>query len=389
MQVMYKYLHSSYSMLCLVIFVSFIQTSCDNAPTSTNLTSKDSSMPTRITEKKYGSVNNQDITEYTISNASGFSVSIINYGATITGIHSKDKQGNIANVLLHYDNLDGYLQKNNPYFGCIVGRYANRIAKAKFSLNGKEYILAANNNGNSLHGGIKGFDKNIWKATKLNDSSIRFSYTSVDGDEGYPGTLSVNVTYTVSANNEIQIDYTASTDKPTPVNLTNHSYFNLSGGQDSTILAHDIMINADSITEVDKDLVPTGKIVSIKGGPMDFTSEKNIGKDIAKVEGGYDHNWVLNDASDKLKKVAEVYHAASGRLMEVFTTQPGLQFYTGNFLDGSLTNTGDNKKYIKNAGLCLETQHFPDSPNQPGFPNTILKPGETFHATTVYKFTTR
>jgi aldose 1-epimerase len=345
-------------------------------------------MSNPIIEKKYGSIDNQDILEYTISNASGFSISVINYGATLTGIQSKDKQGNLENVLLHFDNLDGYRQKNNPYFGAIVGRYANRIGKAKFELNRKEYVLAANNNGNSLHGGIKGFDKNIWTTTKLNDSSVKFSYTSVDGEEGYPGNLTANVIYTVTADNEVTIDYTAISDKPTPVNLTNHAYFNLSGGQDSTILAHDIMIEADSITEVDKDLVPTGRIISIKGGPMDFTAEKNIGKDISKVEGGYDHNWVLNDKSDQLKRVAELYHAASGRAMEVFTTQPGLQFYTGNFLDGALANTGD-KKYVKNAGLCLETQHFPDSPNQPAFPNTILNPGETFHQVTAYKFSTR
>lgn len=386
---MNKFHIPSFCVLCFIIFVSFMQTSCNSESGSAKSSTKDSIMSNPISEKKYGSIDNQDIIEYTISNASGFSISVINYGATLTGIQSKDKQGNLANVLLHFNSLDGYRQKNNPYFGAIVGRYANRIGKAKFKLDGKEYTLAANNNGNSLHGGLKGFDKNIWKTTKLNDSSLKFSYTSPDGEEGYPGTFTANVTYTVKADNEVMIDYTATTDKPTPVNLTNHAYFNLSAGQDSTILAHDIMINADSITEVDKNLVPTGRIISIKGGPMDFTTEKNIGKDISKVEGGYDHNWVLNDKSDQLKKVAELYHAASGRVMEVFTTQPGLQFYTGNFLDGTLTNTGDNKKYIKNAGLCLETQHFPDSPNQPAFPNTILKPGENFHQITAYKFSTR
>ncbi len=386
---MQKSFVSLYSIICFTIFLSFIQASCNNAETTSTATSKDSIMPKQIAEKKYGSVNNQDVVEYTLSNDSGFSMRVINYGATITAINAKDKQGNVANVVLHYENLEGYLQKNNPYFGTVVGRFANRIGKAKFTLNGKQYSLAANNFGNALHGGLKGFDKQVWKAVKLGDSSIRFDYNSPDGEEGYPGNFSAEVTYTITDANEIKIDYSATTDKPTPVNLTNHSYFNLSGGKDSTILAHDIMIQADSITEVDKDLIPTGKIISITGGPMDFTNEKNIGKDIAKVAGGYDHNWVLNDRSNDLKKAAELYHPSSGRVMEVFTTQPGLQFYTGNFLDGSLTNTGDHKKYIKHAGLCLETQHFPDSPNQPGFPNTILQPGETFHSTTVYKFTTR
>lgn len=376
------------SIILISILTGAITSACNQpASTSTETSTKDTIMRTSITEKKFGSVNNQDIVQYIITNAAGFSISVINYGATLTSITAKDRNGNNDNILLHFESMDGYLQKGNPYFGCIAGRYANRIAKAKFTLDGKDYSLAANNNGNALHGGLKGFDKNIWQAEKQSDSSVRFSYKSVDGEEGYPGNLNVQVTYSVTSDNAVKIDYSANTDKPTPVNLTNHAYFNLSAGNDSTILDHEIMIRANRITEVDEDLVPTGKILSVIGGPMDFTASKKIGKDLAKVTGGYDHNWVLNDSSHALKKVAELYHSFSGRLMEIYTTQPGMQFYTGNFLGGTLTNTG--QKYIKHAGLCLETQHFPDSPNQPEFPNTILKPGETFNETTVYKFLTK
>jgi aldose 1-epimerase len=334
----------------------------------------------------YGMIGADSVFQYTLTNKNGMVVKILNYGGTVTDIITPDKNGKMGDVILGYDSLSGYLQAGNPYFGCLVGRYGNRIANAKFSLDGKEYTLAANNGPNTLHGGLKGFDKVIWTVKLFNDSSLLLSYLSKDGEEGYPGNLSVDVMYSLSIDNGLKIDYAAVTDKATPVNLTNHCYFNLSAGTDSTILEHELMLKADKYTPVNKTLIPIGKIDDVKGTPMDFTTSKKIGKDLAAVTGGYDHNWVVNKSSNDLELIASVYHAGSGRYMEVFTTQPGIQFYTGNFLDGSLENTRDGMKYVKHAALCLETQHFPDSPNQPSFPNTILKPGETFHETTVYKF---
>jgi len=337
----------------------------------------------------YGMIGADSAFQYTLTNKNGMVVKILNYGGTVTDIITPDKNGKMGDVVLGYDSLAGYLQTGNPYFGCLVGRYGNRIANAKFTLDGKEYTLAANNGPNTLHGGLKGFDKVIWIVKLFNDSSLLLSYSSKDGEEGYPGNLSVDVMYSLSDDNGLKIDYAAVTDKATPVNLTNHCYFNLSAGTDSTILDHELMLKADKYTPVNETLIPTGKIDDVKGTPMDFTTSKKIGKDIANVTGGYDHNWVLNRSGNDLELIGSVYHAGSGRYMEVFTTQPGIQFYTGNFLDGTLKNTRDGVKYIKHSGLCLETQHFPDSPNQPSFPNTILKPDETFHETTVYKFSTK
>lgn len=350
------------------------------------------SMQFNSRETAFGSYDGQAITQYTITNPAGMQVSILNYGGTLTDIITPDKEGNKGNVILGFDSLSGYLQKGNPYFGSLIGRYGNRIANGKFTLDGKQYTLAANNDGNSLHGGIKGFDKVVWKAEKLaGDSSLQLTYTSKDGEEGYPGNLSVKVVYTLTSDNAVKIDYTATTDKATPVNLTNHAYYNLSAGKDSTILDHRLMISADRFTEVNDKLIPTDKLPEVKGGAMDFNTEKVIGKDIQQAPGGggFDHNWVLNKKGNGLEKVATLYHAGSGRLMEVWTTEPGLQFYSGNFLDGTLTNTKGGAKYVRHAALCLETQHFPDSPNQPSFPTTILKPGETYSQTTVYKFSTR
>ncbi|MGZ3940152.1 MAG: aldose epimerase family protein, partial [Flavisolibacter sp.] len=265
----------------------------------------------------------------------------------------------------------------------------NRIAHGKFTLDGKQYTLATNNNGNSLHGGNKGFDKVVWTAEKQGDSSLKLTYHSKDGEEGYPGNLDVTVVYTLTADNSVKIDYAATTDKATPINLTNHAYYNLSAGTDSTILDQEIQINANKYTPVDSLLIPTGQIADVKGTPFDFTTPKPIGRDIAQVKGGYDHNWVLNKSGNSLEKAATLYDPKSGRVMEVYTTEPGLQFYTGNFLDGRLTKTKGGMKYVQHAALCLETQHFPDSPNHPNFPNTILKPGDTYKSTTVYKFSTK
>jgi aldose 1-epimerase len=337
----------------------------------------------------YGMIGADSVFQYTLTNKNGMVVKILNYGGTVTDIITPDKNGKMGDVVLGYDSLAGYLQTGNPYFGCLVGRYGNRIANAKFTLDGKEYTLAVNNSPNTLHGGLKGFDKVIWTVKSFDDSNLSLSYLSKDGEEGYPGNLSVDVTYSLSDDNGLKIEYTAVTDKATPLNLTNHCYFNLSAGADSTILDHELMLKADKYTPVNGTLIPIGKIDDVKGTPMDFTTSKKVGKDIANVTGGYDHNWVVNRSGSDLELIASVYHAGSGRYMEVFTTQPGIQFYTGNFLDGTLKNTRNGMKYVKHAALCLETQHFPDSPNQPAFPSTILKPGETYQQITVYKFGTR
>lgn len=345
-----------------------------------------------VAEDGYGVVDGEKITQYTLTNPSGMVVKVINYGATVTDIMTPDKNGKMGNVVLGYDSLAGFLQTGNPYFGCIVGRYANRIANAKFALDGKTYQLAPNNDGNSLHGGLKGFDKRVWKASDINTdsvSSIKFTYDSRDMEEGYPGNLQSEVVYTLTKNSELKIEYKATSDKSTPVNLTNHCYFNLSAGTDSTVLDHDLMLRADRYTPVNDKLIPTGKIDDVKPGPMDFTTAKKIGRDLAQVPGGYDHNWVLNKSGNSLEMIGSLHHPASGRYMEVYTTEPGIQFYSGNFLDGTLKNTRGGTKYVKHAGLCLETQHYPDAPNQPAFPNTILKPGETYHHTTVYRFTVK
>lgn len=334
----------------------------------------------------YGMLGTDSIYQFTLVNRNGMKVKIINYGGTVTNILVPDREGKMGDVVLGYESLGGYIQKNNPYFGCLVGRYANRIAGAKFTLNGKDYTLAANNNGNSLHGGEKGFDKRVWTLVSYSDTSLTLAYLSNDGEEGYPGNLRVQVKYSLGEGNELKITYYAVTDLATPINLTNHCYFNLSAGTDSTVLDHELQLNADRYTPVNDQLIPTGKIESVKGTPMDFTQAKKIGTDLDKVPGGFDHNWVLNRKADGLEKIGSLYHAKSGRFMEIFTTQPGIQFYSGNFLDGTLGYTKAGAKYVKHGALCLETQHYPDSPNQPAFPGTILQPGVNFEQSTVYKF---
>jgi len=372
-----------------ILLCSFACNSNSNSDSSKTAQSTTDSMKATIMEKSFGNHNNVPITEYNLTNSSGMQVSILNYGGTITKLIAPDKEGKMGDIVLGFETLNGYMQKGQPYMGALVGRYANRIANAKFTLDGKDYKLAPNNFGNSLHGGNVGFDKVVWNVTKVGDSSLKLTYQSKDGEEGYPGNLNTEVMYTLGSDNSLKIDYTATTDKATPLNLTNHSYFNLSAGKDSTILNHVLQLNADKYTPVNDQLIPTGQIADVKGTPFDFTTPKAIGKDIDKIKGGFDHNLVLNKKGNDLQEAATVYDSGSGRFMEVFTTQPGIQFYTGNFLNGSLTGTKENRKYIQHSGLCLETQHYPDSPHQPSFPTTILKPGETYRQTTVYKFSVK
>ena len=325
---------------------------------------------------------------YTLTNANGLTAKITNYGTIITELHAPDRSGKIGDVVLGFNNLEQYL-KGHPYFGCTVGRVANRIARGQFTLEGKTYKLAINNGPNSLHGGLKGFDKVAWDAEPQAGAAIKFSYVSADGEEGYPGKLDVTVVITLTDANELRIDYTATTDKPTPVNLTNHSYFNLAGKGD--ILSHELTLAAEAFTPTDADLIPTGEIKSVKETAMDFTSPKPIGsriRDIGNKESGYDHNFVLNSGGKSLALAARVYEPTSGRVLEVHTTEPGIQLYTANYLDGSLKGKG-GVVYARQNAFCLETQHFPDSVNQPKFPSTILRSGQTYRQTTVHKFSTQ
>ncbi len=330
---------------------------------------------------------------YTLKNANGMVVKISNYGGTITYWSAPDKEGKYADITLGCDSLQGYL-KGVPYFGALIGRYGNRIANGKFTLEGKAYLLAKNNGVNALHGGIKGFDKVLWEATPVDgeEPQLMLKYISADGEEGYPGTLTTEVTYTLQKDNSLKIEYSATTEKTTVLNLTNHAYFNLSGDMSREILDHEVSIKADKFLPVNETLIPTGELKSVSGTVFDFNKSTKIGtginnlKDQQIVYGkGYDHCWVFSDTSKTLKSVAKVYEPASGRLMEVLTTEPAIQFYSGNFLDGTIKGKG-GIVYKHRSGLCLETQHYPDSPNQSGFPSTVLKPGERYNTVTVYKF---
>ncbi len=336
---------------------------------------------------------------YTLANKKGMEVGITNFGATVVSLKVPDKSGKSADIVLGFDTLEGY-EGGKAYFGATVGRYGNRIGGGTFSIDGKTYTLPKNNGNNTLHGGTVGFDKKVWKARELpskDGGSLELSYLSADGEEGFPGNLTAKVTFTLPADrNELKIDYSATTDKATVVNLTNHSYFNLAGEGNGDILDHVLTLNAKQFTPVDKGLIPTGELASVAGTPMDFTSPTAIGKRINDnyeqlVFGkGYDHNWVIARAAGEkgLTLAAEAYDAKSGRKLEVLTTEPGVQFYTGNFLDGSAKGKG-GKAYGLRAALCLETQHFPDSPNHPDFPSTLLKPNSAMHSQTVFRFSAK
>ena len=376
-------------LLAAIVIFSY---GCNSSTTST-----ETSMTLHIDSTSFGTApNGKPATLYTLTNAQGAEVKITDFGGVVVSLKVPDRNDSLADVVLGFDQLEPYT-KDSPYFGALIGRYGNRINQGKFTLDGQEYTLAQNNGENHLHGGIKGFDKVLWQAQPVQTDSnvgLTLQYLSEDGEEGYPGALDVTVKYTFTNDNELRIDYQATTDAPTVVNLTNHSYFNLAGQNHGSILNHEVMINADRFVPVDSTLIPTGELAEVAGTPLDFTEPTKVGARIDEdhpqlVYGiGYDHCWVLNKQEGELSLAATVYEPTSGRYMEVMTTEPGVQFYSGNFLDGTLTGKGGTK-YQQRSGLCLETEHFPDSPNQPDFPSTELRPGKTYETTTIYRFATR
>jgi len=351
----------------------------------------------KISKESFGkTADGESVDLFTLTNRNGMEARITNYGGIVTTLTAPDRNNKYADVVLGFNDLDSYL-KGHPYFGALVGRYGNRIAKGRFTLNGVEYKLAVNNGENHLHGGIKGFDKVVWTArsmrTKLGPA-LSLTYVSKDMEEGYPGNLTVKVVYTLTNNNELRIDYSASTDKDTVTNLTHHSYFNLAGEGNGDILNHQLLLKASRFTPTDAGSIPTGELRNVQGTPFDFLKSTSIGARINQDEeqlkfgGGYDHNWVVNGRAGTLRQAASVYESTSGRVMDVWTTEPGIQFYTGNFLDGTLTGKS-GKAYARRNGFCLETQHYPDSPNKPKFPTTTLRKGATYRSTTIYRFSAR
>jgi aldose 1-epimerase len=348
----------------------------------------------KINKKPFGTLpDGREVALYTLVNDNGLQAAISNYGGIVVSLHTPDRDGQMGDVVLGFDTLDEYVD-HNPFFGCLVGRFGNRIAGGRFALEGVEYTLARNAGQNHLHGGVAGFDKQLWDARASETPegpALELAYTSPDGEEGYPGTLSVQVVYTLTDDNALKIAYAAVTDKPTVVNLTNHSYFNLSAGAADDILAHEMTINADLYTPVDETLIPTGELHAVEGTPLDFRAAMPVG---ARIEadhrqlhlgGGYDHNWVVNGRPGDLRLAARVAEPTSGRIMHVLTAEPAVQFYAGNMMPPSMPGKG-GRAYLRRGGLCLETQHYPDSPNQPHFPSTVLQPGETYRTTTIYRF---
>lgn len=368
----------------IFLMISSIIISC-NVPNESGM---------KVTKEIFGQIDSNEVELYTITNPGKAEMKVTTFGGIITSFKLPDKNGTLSDVVLGYDNLDGYI-KNTTYFGATIGRYGNRIGNAKFTLDGTEYNLAHNNGPNNLHGGFKGFNKVIWTAQPFSGSDsagLILKYLSKDGEEGFPGNLDVTVTFTLTKDNTFRIDYLATTDKPTVCNLTNHTYWNFKDAGKTDILQHELMLNASNFTPVDKALIPTGVIEPVKDTPMDFTTAHAIGDNInadyeqLKIAGGYDHNWVLDNPEDvKMNLAATVYEPTTGRFMEILTEEPGIQFYSGNFLDGSITGKyGDVYKF--RSGFCLETQHYPDSPNKPEFPSVVLRPGETYKTTTIHKF---
>jgi len=347
-----------------------------------------------VEKSAFGSTaDGKEIDLYTVTNANGLRMSVMTFGATVVSLEVPDRDGNMADILLGFDSAEKYMSEANPYFGATVGRYANRIGNGTFTLDGKEYQLATNDGDNHLHGGNVGYSKVRWNAEPVqtdDEVGVKFTYVSKDGEENYPGTLTCTVVYTLTNNDEMKITYEAETDKATILNLTNHNYYNLAGQGVGDILGHELMLNAEKYTPVDDELITTGEIASVAGTPMDFTKPTAIGARVEQVGAdptGYDHNYVLDSGGGKMAPAARVYEPSSGRVMEIFTTQPGIQFYSGNFLDGSITGK-DGKVYKKYYGFCLETQHYPDSPNKPDWPTTVLRPGEKYSEATVHRFST-
>ena len=381
--------------LSVVPFLLLLMISCSpQSDKNSSEKSADDASIREITEELFGNLSDgTPVSLYTMRNSGGVVMKVMNYGGIIVSLEVPDRNGKLVDVVLGYDSLQAY-EKRNPFFGALVGRYGNRIGKGRFALDGKEYDLVKNNNGNHLHGGTKGFDKAVWdiKEVPAEDGvAIKLSYLSKDMEEGYPGNLNVEITYTLTDENSIRFDYKATTDKPTIVNLTQHAYFNFNGGR-GNILSHEISLNADRFVAVDEQLIPTGELKPVENTPLDFRTPVKIGERINDTHQqmqfgkGYDHCWVLN--GEGLKVAAEVYDPSSGIEMTVRTTEPGVQFYTGNFLDGSLTGK-NNTVYNQRTGFCLETQHFPDSPNKSQFPSVVLRPGETYATQTIYQFSTR
>jgi aldose 1-epimerase len=350
-----------------------------------------------MTKESFGNApDGTPVSLYTLTNTHGMEAKITTFGGIVVSLKVPDRNGKLDDVVLGFNSPGDYV-KNHSYFGALIGRYGNRIAKGKFTLDGKEYVLATNDGPNHLHGGKVGFDQKVWEADEAESvpgRSLVLKYVSKDGEEGYPGTLSATVRYSVTDSSELKIEYSAVTDKPTVVNLTQHSYFNLAGQGNGDILSHQLMIAADRFTPIDSTLIPTGELRPVDGTPMDFRTPTAIGARISQQDQqliygkGYDHNWVLTRKDSGLDLIATVYEPATGRVMDVLTTEPGLQFYSGNFLDGTAVGKG-GKVYNHRYGFCLETQHFPDSPNKPQFPSTVLRPGETYKTVTVYQFLTR
>ncbi len=386
-----KYWHGA----CYALIFSILVIACESSQTENSDNTVKLTAQTNIEQQEFGNMPDGKIAMlYTLRNAQGMEVKITNYGGTITHWTAPDKEGKYEDVVLGFDSLSAYLT-SSPYFGCIIGRYGNRIAKGKFTLEGQTYTLAVNNGENHLHGGIKGFDKVLWEATPLDgeEPALKLTYLSKDGEEGYPGNLQVEVTYRLQKDNALRIDYQATTDKTTVVNLTNHTYFNLLGHTEGNILEHELMLNASTFLPVDKTMIPTGEIRAVKGTVFDFTQSTPIGARINDTKDeqirfgmGYDHSWILNPPTEKerLNLVGKVLEPKSSRVLEVFTTEPAVQFYTGNFLNSITGKRGVT--YKQRYGFCLETQHYPDSPNQKNFPSTVLRPNETYQTSTLYRF---
>ena len=369
--------------------LSLLLYSCESKP------KEETKIAEPVKEQVFGTTfQNKKVETYEIKNANGMKMNVTNFGARVTHLWVADKDGNLVDVVLGFDTLDGYTESSEKYFGAAIGRYGNRIANGKFTLDGQEYTLPINNNGQTLHGGPGGLDYVIWDVEKSGANELIFTYTSADGEEGFPGELKVKMRYTLTDDNEFKVTYEAETDKATPVNLTHHSFFNLNGAGNGNVLEHTLQLNASKYTPVNEVLIPTGEIPTVKGTPFDFTTATKIGDRIdqdneqLKFGGGYDHNWVLDKTGNELTQAAIISSPKTGIEMEVWTTEPAIQFYSGNFLDGTIAGKG-GKVYEMRSAFCLETQHYPDSPNQPNFPSTVLKPGEKYEQTCIYKFGTK